>query len=165
MTNFPTNDIAAADANDADLLATLIAAAFQDVAARFGLTRENCPGHTSFITADEVRRGMGFGNLYFMAVQDGTVCGAIAIRLPKDGASIIEKVAVLPPYRHRGTGRRLMEHAFDEAKRCGASAAEIGIIAKQTDLRAWYESFGFRATRQTHYEHLPFDVLHMRKEI
>jgi diamine N-acetyltransferase len=163
MTTLPK--IVAADANDAEGLAQLIAAAFQDVADRFGLTRDNCPGHTSFITADEVRRGMGFGNRYFMAFLEKTVCGAIAIRLPKDGASIIEKVSVLPPFRHRGIGRRLMEHAFAEAKRCGAAAAEIGIIATQTDLRAWYESFGFQATRQTHYQHLPFDVLHMRKEI
>jgi len=159
------NDLAinAAVANDADRLARLIGEAFADVAIRFGLTRENCPGHTSFITADEVRRGMGFGNRYFMAILDGTVCGAIAIRLPKDGASIIEKVAVSPPFRHDGIGRRLMEHAFVEAKRCGASAAEIGIIAKQTDLRAWYESFGFQATRQVQYEHLPFEVLLLRK--
>lgn len=158
-------EIRAATADDAERLAALIAAAFADVAERFGLTRANCPGHTSFITADEVRRGMGFGNRYFMAFCDGALCGAIALRLPKDGISIVEKVAVLPPFRRRGIGWRLVEHVFAEARRCGVSAAEIGIIAEHTELRAWYERFGFRVTRRTRYEHLPFEVLHLHKAL
>jgi GNAT superfamily N-acetyltransferase len=159
------NEIAirAAGPNDAERLAALIAEAFLDVAEGFGLTRENCPSHTSFVTADEVRRGMGFGNRYFMAFSGGTLCGAIAFRLPKGGISIVEKVAVLPSFRRHGIGWRLVEHAFAEARQCGASTAEIGIIAEHTGLRAWYERLGFRPTRQTRYEHLPFEVLHMQK--
>lgn len=158
-------EIRAAGAADTQQLAALIATAFEDVADRFGLTRENCPGHTSFITAEEVARGMGFGNRYFMAFSGDTLCGAVALRLPKDGVSIIEKVAVLPPFRRHGTGWRLVEHVLSEARQCGATFAEIGIIAAHADLRAWYERFGFRATQQSHYEHLPFDVLHMRRAL
>jgi len=161
------NDLAisAADVNDADLLATLIAAAFQDVAARFGLTRDNCPGHTSFITADEVRRGMGFGNQYFLAFAGELPCGVVAVRQPKGGTGIVEKLAVLPDFRHHGLGRALMEAALTELKRRGATAAEIGIIAEHSVLRAWYETLGFCAVRQVRYDHLPFAVLHLRKEI
>ncbi len=158
-------EIRAAGPEDAERLAALIATAFADVAERFGLTRENCPGHTSFITANEVHRGMGFGNRYFLALCNDTLCGAIAFRLPKDGISIIEKVAVLPSFRWRGIGWRLVEHVFAEAQQCGASAAEIGIIAEHTELRAWYERFGFRVTRRTRFEHLPFEVLHLQKAL
>ncbi|GAA0578111.1 GNAT family N-acetyltransferase [Rhizomicrobium electricum] len=158
-------EIRAAAPDDAEQLAALIAAAFEDVADRFGLTRENCPGHTSFITADEVRRGMGFGNRYFMGFSGDAMCGAIAFRLPKNGNSMIEKVAVLPSFRHRGIGWRLVEHALAEARQCGADLAEIGIIADHTELRAWYERIGFRVTRQAHYEQLPFEVLHLQKAL
>jgi GNAT superfamily N-acetyltransferase len=151
-----------ADDSDAERLAAVIGAAFADVADRLGLTRENCPSHTAFLASDEVRRGMGFGNRYFMAFDGETLCGAVAIRLPRDGISILEKVAVLAAFRHRGIGRLLVEHGFAEARRMGATAVEIGIIASQTKLRGWYERFGFAALRQGHYPHLPFDVLHMR---
>jgi GNAT superfamily N-acetyltransferase len=160
-----TVEIVTTDITDADALARLIAAAFADVAVRLGLTRESCPGHTSFITADEVRRGMGFGNLYFEAFSGEVPCGTVAIRLPKNGVSTLEKLAVLPDFRHRGIGRQLVERAFDAVRTTGATAVEIGIIAKQTDLRGWYERFGFQATRHAHYDHLPFDVLHMRRTI
>lgn len=147
---------------DAEILAAVIGAAFADVAKRLGLTRENCPSHTAFLSSDEVRRGMGFGNRYFKAFDGAELCGAVAIRLPREGVSILEKVAVLPPFRHHGIGRLLVEHGLDEARRAGASAVEIGIIASQTKLRGWYERFGFTALRQSQYPHLPFDVLQMR---
>jgi GNAT superfamily N-acetyltransferase len=158
-------DIRTARNDDAERLATLIASAFVDVAERFGLTRENCPGHTSFISADEVRRGMGFSNRYFMASDGGVPCGAIAIRMPCAGISIVEKVAVLPAFRRCGIGRCLMEHTIGEARQCGATAVEIGIIAAHAELRSWYERLGFLPTRLMHYDHLPFDVLHLQKAL
>lgn len=154
-----------ANVNDADQLAALIAASFRDVAEQFGLTRDTCPGHTSYLTAEEVRRGMGFGNQYFMAFCGIEACGAIAIRLPKGGTGIVEKVAVLPDYRHRGIGRQLMAHAIDTLQLYGAHTAAIGIIADHAVLRGWYEALGFRAGQQTHYAHLPFAVLHMQRTI
>jgi GNAT superfamily N-acetyltransferase len=155
------NEITIRPCDDTEALARLIAAAFADVAARLSLTPENCSGHTAYLTADEVKRGIGFGNRYFLARQENQPCGAVAMRLPQQGVSIIEKVAVLPPFRGRGIGRLLVEHALTEARHCGAVRGAIGIIASQIELRAWYENVGFAAIRQQHYPHLPFDVLHM----
>lgn len=153
------------DLGDAERLAGVIAAAFREVAERLELTRQTCPGHTAYLDADQVRRSMGFGNRYFMAFDGSTVCGAAAIRLPKDGISILEKVTVLPPFRYRGIGRGLVEHGIGKARAAGANAVEIGIVASQTKLRAWYERLGFASVGRQRYPHLPFDVLHMRRPL
>lgn len=154
-----------ADENDIALLVSLIAGAFADVAERFGLTRENCPGHTSFITEQDIRVGLGFGSAFYIAEWKGTPCGCIAVRRPKNGRSIIEKVAVLPAFRRHGIGRALVEEAFCDARRSGAAFADIGIIAAHDDLRRWYEKHGFCRVRQTRYEHLPFEVLHLTRDL
>lgn len=157
--------IRVAGESDIALLVNLIAEAFADVAERFGLTRENCPGHTSFITEADIRVGLGFGSVFYIAEWKGTPCGCIAVRRPKNGHSIIEKVAVLPAFRRHGIGMALVAEAFDDARRSGAAFADIGIIAAHADLRRWYEEQGFCSVRQTRYEHLPFEVLHMQKDL
>jgi ribosomal protein S18 acetylase RimI-like enzyme len=155
---------AAAEA-DIALQVALIAEAFTDVAERFGLTRENCPAHTSFITEDEIRVCLGFGTVFHIAQWEGRPCGCVAVRRPKNGRSAIEKVAVLPQFRRHGIGRALVEEAFADARKSGAAFADIGIIAAHTELRSWYEKFGFKSVRQTHYDHLPFDVLHLERDL
>ncbi len=40
----------------------------------------------------------------------------------------------------------LASHVLAEAKRLGATRVEIGIIAEHTELKEWYEKFGFIET-------------------
>ncbi|WP_432547486.1 GNAT family N-acetyltransferase [Kineococcus sp. SYSU DK004] len=55
--------------------------------------------------------------------------------------------AVDPSRQGRGTGRALLAAAEAEAvRRWGAGALEMTVIAQRTDLVAWYERLGFRAT-------------------
>lgn len=159
------SDFVIQQSTNAELIADVIAASFADVALRFGLTRENCPSHTSFITVDAVRTGMALGSTFYIAYAGNTACGCVGVRQPKNGGCVIEKLAVLPPYRRLGMGRALMERAFLAVRRAGARRAEIGIIEAHHDLRRWYENLGFRALRSEHYEHLPFSVLHMEKTL
>lgn len=150
-------------ADDADRLAELIAVSFTDVAHRFGFNRDNCPTHPSFITGERVERGMTLGPVFLMALDQFRLCGCVGIRRPADGISILEKLAVHPNSRHHGLGLRLVGAAVDWAYRMGALQIEIGIIAKQSDLREWYESLDFRPIRTARFAHLPFDVLYLRK--
>ena len=94
-----------ADRSDTQRLADLIAASFADVALRFGLTRDNCPTHSSFITEAEIRRCMDFGTIFLLAFDGERACGCIGYRQPKDGNSIFEKIGVLPESRRRGIPR------------------------------------------------------------
>jgi hypothetical protein len=47
-----------ADSSDIGLLAGLVRECFQDVAARFGLTLENCPKHPSHCSDERIERDL-----------------------------------------------------------------------------------------------------------
>ena len=154
-----------ASIQDSSLLADLIAASFHDVAKRFGLGRDNCPSHPSLITSDRVERGFRLGTEFLLAFKRACPCGCVGLRRPAEGVSTMEKLAVAPAFRRRGLGRVLVREAFFVAQRAGATHVEIGIIARQQELRAWYESMGFRAVRNAQFERLPFEVLFLQKAL
>ncbi|MFP5257390.1 MAG: GNAT family N-acetyltransferase [Acidobacteriota bacterium] len=147
---------------DAGRIADLIARSFADVAEHFALTRANCPSHPSLTTRDTVERGMTLGTTFLLAFRGSGLCGCVGLRRPVKGVCILEKLAVAPDCRRQGLGRRLVGEAFALARQAGAGQVEIGIIAKQLELRAWYESLGFRAVGTAHFERLPFEVLSLR---
>ncbi|WP_075354185.1 GNAT family N-acetyltransferase [Desulfovibrio sp. DV] len=150
---------------DSSLLADLIAVSFHDVATRFGLGRDNCPSHPSLITSDRVERGFRLGTEFLLAFQGTCPCGCVGLRRPVEGVSTLEKLAVAPAFRRQGLGRILVRQALSVAQRAGAMRVEIGIIARQQELRAWYESLGFRAVRNAQFEQLPFEVLFLQKTL
>jgi len=148
---------------ESGLIADLIALAFRDVAERFGLDGRNCPSHPSLTTRDRVQRGFELGTQLLLAFDGTCLCGCVGVRRPVAGVSTMEKLAVAPAFRRRGLGRILVRKAFSLAWERGATLVEIGIIAKQHELRIWYEAQGFRAVRNAHFETLPFEVLYLQK--
>lgn len=153
-----------ATVDDIDLLTNLVRTAFRDVAERFRLTPENCPKHPSNCEPDWIRTAMEKGVQYFILEENYTPCGCVALEHAKPGVCYLERLAVLPAYRHRGFGKMLVEHVVCEAARQGISRVEIGIIAEQNDLREWYERLGFVGTGEKTFAHLPFRVAFMAKE-
>lgn len=154
-----------ASAADADRLARLIAASFADVARRFHLDRNNCPSHPSLITREQIERSYRLGTDFLLAFAADRVVGCIGVRPPHDGISTLEKLAVHPDCRRRGVGRSLVESGALNACQAGASEVEVGIIAEQHELSAWYEAIGFRPARSARFDHLPFEVLYLRKSL
>lgn len=55
----------------------------------------------------------------WQAKEAGRLIGAATLGL-RDGHWVVDGIAVLPDYRHRGLGRRLLEQVVAEARRCGA---------------------------------------------
>ena len=146
-------------------IADLIALSFRDVAERFGLDGGNCPSHPSLITRDRVERGMTLGTQMLLAFDGTRLCGCVGVRQPVAGVSTMEKLAVAPVWRRQGLGCALVHAAFSLARERGAALVEIGIIAKQHDLRVWYEAQGFRAVRKARFEKLPFEALYLQKTL
>lgn len=157
--------VRSAAVQEAGRIADLIALSFRDVATRFALDSDNCPSHPSLITRDRVEHGMALGTTFLLAFRGTSLCGCVGLRRPVEGVSTLEKLAVAPACRRQGLGRMLVHEAFSLARQAGAAQVEIGIIAKQLELRAWYESLGFRAVGKARFERLPFEALFLRKRL
>ena len=135
---------------------------FRTVADEFGLTRENCPTHPSFITAEQlddlrIRKVKLFGQFL-----DEMQIGFISIEKVDKNLYYIEKLAVLPDCRHNGYGTRLVEFALNYARNNKGKEVAIGIIDKHTVLKDWYKDIGFKEVLTREFDNLPFTVCFMR---
>jgi ribosomal protein S18 acetylase RimI-like enzyme len=145
--------------------ARVIRDSFKTVASEFALTRKNCPTHPSFVTArqlDELqRKGLKFFGLFLGDKQ----IGFVAVEKADKTLYYIEKLAVLPPYRHAGYGRTLMEFALNYVRKSMGEKVSLGVIDEHTVLKNWYKTIGFEETITRKYDHLPFTVCFMEKEV
>lgn len=144
-------------------VAEVIRQAFRTVADEFGLTPENCPTHPSFMTAERLRAQVDGGLQLLGYFADDTLAGVIGIKRMSPSDFEIERLAVLPEYRHRRFGAKLMIHAWEQIVRQGGEKACIGIVDENTVLKQWYQQQGFVVTGTTRFPHLPFTVCFMEK--
>lgn len=150
---------------DVSLLTSLVQDSFRDVAERFQLTSENCPKHPSNCNPEWFETALEKGIRYYILEYNRTPCGCVALEHAKPDVCYLERLAVLPQFRGKGFGKALVDYVVNEAKKLGISRVEIGIIAEQTELKEWYERLGFFVTREAEFEHLPFRVGFMAREI
>ncbi len=141
----------------------IIQFSFKTVADDFDLTFDNCPSHPSFITYEKLsdlkKKGLIFIGLFI----DDLQIGFIAIEKVNNDLFYIEKLSVLPPYRHNSYGRKLIDYAIMHVKNMKGKKISIGIINEHSVLKKWYNTIGFNEVMTKHYDHLPFTVCFMEK--
>ena len=147
-----------ANPEDKTVLADIIRRAYRTVADDFNLTTDNCPKHPSNCTADWIIRGLDRGVVYFLLMQDQTPVGCAALEKADTDTCYLERLAVLPHARHKGFGKKLVNHIIGRAKIYKAKTVGIGIIEEQTVLKQWYKDLGFKAVGTKKFDHLPFTV-------
>jgi len=138
--------------------------AFVTVAREFKLTSENAPTHPFFSTREqllELHKKMKFFGLFIDEVQ----AGFVAVEKADGGTYYLGRLSVVPQFRHRGYGRKLTEFVLNYAKNQGGMKVALGMIDKQTILKEWYKSLGFIETGTKQFEHLPFLVCFMERDI
>jgi len=145
--------------------ARVVRNAFKTVALDFNLTRENSPTHPSFITIGRLREDRNRGLKFFGLFLEGRQIGLIAVERADATLYYIERLAVLPEYRHRGYGKKLMESAFDYIRANNGKKVSIAIISEQVILKDWYKGLGFEEMSTREFAHLPFAVCFMEKAI
>jgi len=93
--------------------------------------------------------------------------GFVAIEKSQTEAEVyyIEKVSVIPEYRHKGMGKKIMEFARKRILELGGIRASLAIIDENTRLKDWYKTMGFIVTGVKKFNHLPFTVCFMTKEL
>ncbi|SDN94060.1 GNAT family N-acetyltransferase [Acetanaerobacterium elongatum] len=151
-------EIKAVQDAELDTCANVIRQSFLTVAKDFGLTPENCPSNGAFMKNERLLAEKEKGNLMYALYADDIIVGFAAIGKLPDGTFTIEKLAVLPEYRHNGYGRVLIDYAKEQIKRLGGTKISIGIIEENIVLKNWYMTNGFKSTGTKVFEHLPFTV-------
>lgn len=151
--------------DDIPSLTKLVRDSFHDVAVRFNLTPHTCPAHPSHCTTEWIESALKKGIKYYILEKKNVPCGCVALERAQPEVCYLERLSVLPPFRRNGFGEALVNYAVNEAKKLGAHHVEIGIISDQTELKEWYEKIGFSVKRKAQFEHLPFKVTFMSKDI
>lgn len=145
----------------------VIRQSFQTVADEFGFTLENAPRFTAFAT-DEGRLQYQYfieKRPMYVFSQHGRIVGYYSLALTEDGSAELNNLSVLPEYRHRGIGAKLLEDCFRQVRILGRRKLKIGIVEENAVLRQWYESFGFVHTGTEKYDFFPFTCGYMEKTL
>ena len=151
--------------SDKDVIVALIRDSFRDVAEKFDLTVENCPKFGGFNAKQRVEADFEKGFPYYLLEEDGQACGCVALEKAGPEICYLGKLVVLPEHRNKGFGQALVYHVFEQAKKMGIRRVEIALISKHRKLKKWYKKFGFVQNRTKKFDHLPFIVAFMYKEL
>jgi GNAT superfamily N-acetyltransferase len=151
-------NIRAATLKDKEVLADIIQRSYQTVARSFNLTPDNCPRHPSNCTPEWIAHDLDRGVAYFLLSEHQYPVGCAALERADERTCYLERLAVLPEYRHNGQGEKLVNFIIEKARIYKADTLGIGIIEEQAVLKKWYEGLGFTATGTRKFDHLPFTV-------
>lgn len=149
--------------NEFEECAKVIRDSFITVADEFNITRENAPTNPAFAEADTLIKMKEKGIEMYGAYEDDKCVGFVAIQKAREGCFYMERLAVLPEYRHNGYGKDLIDFVFDYVKNHSGKKISIGIINKNRILKDWYIKNGFDETGKRVFKHLPFEVCFMDK--
>ena len=153
--------------DDFTVLAKLLNEAFATVAKEFGLTKENTPTNNAFILNEALQSQLTKNKEFYYYEDKGSIIGFIAIEKSskEPDTFYIEKIAVLPGYRHKGIGRLLMDFSTKRIQELNGKRISIGLIDSNAILKNWYQAQGFNEFEIKSFDHLPFDVCMMEKII
>lgn len=96
------------------------------------------------------------GGHIFMAYAGAEAVGCVALIPMRDGIYELSKMAVSPPLRGRGLGRRLLQHAIAQAKCLGAKSLFLGSNTRLKDAVHLYKSVGFRHVNPESLPPMPY---------
>ena len=143
----------------------IIRNSFMTVAEEFGITQNNCPSHTAFMTFDKLEKQFNEDRPMYLFYQDEIPVGYFSLAKCSDNEWELNNLAVLPEYRHLGIGKTMVDYAVSTVKNYGGNKISIGIIEENILLKNWYLKLGFTHISTRKFEHLPFTVGFMKMEI
>ena len=143
----------------------IIRNSFATVADEFHLTKENCPGHTTFITLEKLKIKYDSGDLMYLYYADSVPVGLFSLKQLDIETWELDHLAVLPEYRHSGIGKKLLKYAEKTIQVQNGKLLKIGIMEENVKLKQWYMQNGFLSTGTKRFAHPPFTVGFMEKRI
>jgi ribosomal protein S18 acetylase RimI-like enzyme len=154
------------DESAIDDLLSVIQQSFMTVARDFHLTRNNAPTNPAFLTMDMLSESIKKGLDFYLAFDNDTLCGCVGVQPgKKEGEFYIERLAVLPYYRHMKLGKKLLDTAIEEIINRNGKIISIGIIDENKKLKQWYLNHGFVEKGTKRFGHLPFTVCFLEMDL
>ena len=96
---------------------------------------------------------------------DDNIVGCAGYSYYKEDIYFIERLAILPEYRHLGVGKKLMKYVENKIKDIGGKIVEIHVVDKNIVLREWYKKLNYVEIRIDEIKTLPFNSCVMNKEL
>ncbi len=144
--------------NELSINCEIIRKLFLTVAEEFHLTKDNCPTNGAFIETENLEKDKSKGIKMFGLFKNTTQIGFVAIAKIDEDRYEMEKLSVLPKYRHTGYGKELINYVKDYVKSQNGKVVRIGIIEENQVLKQWYITSGFIEKGTSNFSHLPFTV-------
>ncbi|MDD3364145.1 MAG: GNAT family N-acetyltransferase [Syntrophomonas sp.] len=153
--------------NEAELSnsVNIVRDSFITVANEYELTRENARTNAAFIEFEDLLKMKEKDVHIFGVYKDEIQIGFFTIEKNDNNLYYLNKLAVLPYYRHNGYGGKILDFVFNDVKQAGGGIISIGIINNNLVLKNWYIKHGFAETAIKKYPQLPFEVCLMEKEV
>ena len=145
----------------------VIRESFGTVAEELGFTEENAPRFTAFATTKERLAGQlnEEHRPMYGYYEDGKLIGYYSLCLQDNQKCELNNLCVLPEYRHKKIGYKLLENAFENARNLNCTKIHIGIVEENQVLRKWYEDYGFVHTGTVKYDFFPFTCGYLEKAV
>lgn len=137
-----------ASLDDVPALLQLVQAAYRGDSARHGWSHEADLVEGSRTNPEEISDHIaGEGKAVLMAFAGDELIGCVHVKRAGPQVGYLGMLSVRPDLQSRGYGRRLIAAAEAHAKAAhGARRMEMTVIKQRTELIAWYEKLGWRAT-------------------
>jgi ribosomal protein S18 acetylase RimI-like enzyme len=153
-------------ASDIETCRKILNESFITVADEFGLTKENSPTNAAFYSNKDLINQIDNGLEFYLGYFDGNAISCVAIEKSKSETDTfyIEKLAVIPKFRHKGFGKELMDFCIHTIKSQGGKNISIALIDSNIRLKEWYFDLDFQITTIKKFDHLPFSVCFMKRQ-
>lgn len=145
----------------------VIRESFITVADELGYTIENAPRFTAFATTED-RLLYQLENEHrpmFAYYDNDKIIGYYSLSLQDNNECELNNLCVLPQYRHKHIGTKLLEDAYIKAKEMKCKKMIIGIVEENTILRKWYEDNGFIHIGTKKFDFFPFTCGYMKRDL
>jgi diamine N-acetyltransferase len=143
----------------------IIRRAFGTVAEEMGFTEQNAPRYTAFTTVPKLGETRRRGGIFWGLFIGGKQAGFVAVEMEQDGKYWMKRLAVLPEFRHGGSGKALVDTVIKYVRSKGEQKLYIGMVNEEKVLKDWYLAMGFKVTAVEKFPELPFTVAFMELDI
>ena len=151
--------------NYSEAIIEILNKSFITVAEEYGYTIKNAPKFTAFTNCDTIINEIRDGLKIFVYKKRGKMVGCAGNINCLNGIYEIKNFAVLPDFRHKGIGKKLLAYNEKEIKKIGGKTVEVGFLNNNDKLKQWFKKYGYNEIGIKEIKGLPYKICIMQKKV